>query len=101
MRKYFLAVLFLLAGAGAAAAADTRVEIRNFHFAMDVTVPAGTIVTWTNRDDEPHTVTSVDGQFRSPALDQDQSYSFRFEKPGIYRYVCSVHPQMTATVTVK
>jgi len=50
---------------------------------------------------EPHTVTSVDGLFRSGALDENYSFSFKFEKPGVYKYTCSIHPRMMATVTVK
>jgi plastocyanin len=92
--------LFLLS-AVSAAAADTMVTIKNFNFAMDVTVAPGSIVTWKNLDGEPHTVASADGLFRSPALDQNDSYSFKFDKPGVYKYICSIHPRMRATVTVK
>ena len=92
--------LFLLSGVSAQAA-DTTVAIKNFNFAMDVTVTPGSTVTWKNLDGEPHTVASADGLFRSPALDQNDSYSFKFDKPGIYRYICSIHPQMRASVIVK
>jgi plastocyanin len=96
----FAFVLFLLSGLSASAA-DTTVTIKNFMFAMDVTVTPGSTVTWTNLDGEPHTVASADGLFRSPALDQNDSFSFKFEKPGVYKYICSIHPKMRATVTVK
>jgi len=96
----FAFVLFLLSGLSASAA-DTSVTIKNFMFAMDVTVTPGSTVTWTNLDGEPHTVASADGLFRSPALDQNDSFSFKFEKPGVYKYICSIHPKMRATVTVK
>jgi plastocyanin len=96
----FAFVLFLLSGLSASAA-DTSVTIKNFSFAMDVTVTPGSTVTWTNLDGEPHTVASADGLFRSPALDQNDSFSFKFEKPGVYKYICSIHPKMRATVTVK
>ena len=101
MRSLMLGFVLLLTGASAAIAADATVAIQNFHFAMDVTVTPGSTVTWTNLDGEPHTVASADGLFRSPALDQKDSFSFKFEKPGIYKYICSIHPQMRATVTVK
>jgi len=52
-------------------------------------------------DGEPHTVASRDGLFRSTALDQNDTFQFKFDKPGIYKYVCSIHPKMMATVTVK
>jgi plastocyanin len=93
--------LFLLSGLAPAHAADTIVTIKNFDFAMDVAVTPGSTVTWKNLDGEPHTVVSAEGLFRSPALDQNDSFSFKFEKPGVYKYICSIHPKMRATVTVK
>lgn len=100
MNKLITATLLLVASAGAQAA-DATVTIKNFMFAMDVTVTPGSTVTWKNLDGEPHTVASLDGVFRSKALDEGDSYSFKFEKPGVYKYICSIHPGMTATVTVK
>jgi plastocyanin len=92
----------LIASSATAFAADATVTIKNFDFApMSLTVSAGTTVTWKNLDGEPHTVASTDGVFRSGALDQNDSFSFTFAKPGTYRYVCSIHPKMVATVTVK
>jgi len=81
--------------------APPEVTIDNFSFApANLTVPAGTTVTWTNRDDVPHTVASEDGTFRSHALDTDEKFSYTFTKPGTYSYFCSVHPRMTAKVVV-
>ena len=104
--RNFLLVLMLLAASPMTAlaqdAAPVTVVIKDFDYApMDVAIPAGGSVTWTNRDGEPHTVTSVDGLFRSGALDQDQSFTFTFAKPGTYAYLCSIHPKMRATVTVR
>lgn len=100
---FALAFTLVVSGVPAAQAEPTAtVTIKNFDYApMALTVNAGTTVTWKNLDGEPHTVTSVDGAFRSPALDEGDSFSFTFAKPGTYRYVCSIHPQMMATVTVK
>jgi len=100
MRAALFAFVLLLTGISAAAA-DTKVAIKNFSFAMDVTVTPGSTVTWTNLDGEPHTVASADGLFRSPALDQNDSFSFKFDRPGVYAYICSIHPKMRATVTVR
>ncbi|MFI4868680.1 MAG: cupredoxin family copper-binding protein [Steroidobacterales bacterium] len=78
------------------------IAIRNFMFApMSLEVPIGTTVSWTNYDPEPHTIRSVDDTFRSGALDQNESFSFRFDKAGSYKYTCSIHPQMVATIVVK
>jgi plastocyanin len=101
MRSALFAFVMLLTGVSAATADDATVTIKNFMFAMDVTVTPGSTVTWKNLDGEPHTVTSADGLFRSPALDENDSFSFKFDKPGVYKYICSIHPKMRATVTVK
>ena len=98
------AVLAGGAPAQIAATAPDAVTIDNFAFGpAAITVVAGTKVTWTNRDDEPHTVVSADDPkvFKSGALDTDDSFSFTFDKPGTYRYFCSIHPHMTGTVVVK
>jgi len=86
----------------AQAETPSAVVIKNFMFSpMALTVKSGSTVTWKNLDGEPHTVASVDGLFRSPALDQNDSFRFTFDKPGVYKYICSIHPKMKATVTVK
>lgn len=83
-------------------AAATKITIDNFSFTpADVTVPIGTTITWVNHDDVPHTVVSNDKKFKSKALDTDDTFSFTFTQGGTYEYYCSVHPKMTAKVTVK
>jgi amicyanin len=79
-----------------------RVMIDNFSFApATLTVPAGTKVTWTNRDDVPHNVISVDKKFASPVLDTDEEFSYSFTNPGTYEYYCSIHPKMTGKIVVQ
>ena len=81
-----------------------EVKIDNFSFGpVTLTVPAGTTVTWTNRDDIPHTVVSTDDPktFKSKVLDTDEKFSFTFNKPGTYSYFCSIHPKMTGKVIVQ
>jgi plastocyanin len=86
----------------AQAQAGSEVKIDNFSFGpTTVTVPAGTTVTWTNRDDIPHTVVSDDKVFKSKVLDTDEKFSFTFAKPGTYPYFCSIHPKMTGKVVVQ
>lgn len=96
----------LAAGADASSPAKAtmfQVEIRNFAFApRTLTVPAGTRVVWTNRDDEPHLITSAGGAFAaSHALDTSDSYAITFTKPGTYAYYCSIHPMMVGTIIVQ
>jgi amicyanin len=84
--------------------AITEVKIDNFSFTpVTLTVTAGSTVTWTNRDDIPHTVVSADDPkaFKSKVMDTDEKFSFTFTKAGTYTYFCSVHPKMTGTVVVK
>ncbi len=66
-----------------------------------LTVPAGTTVTWTNKDEEPHNVVAEDGAFRSPGMDAQGTFSHQFTKAGTYTYVCGIHPFMKATVVVR
>jgi len=80
---------------------STEVHIDNFTFAPGVlTVAAGTRVTWTNRDDMPHTVTSTKKAFASPALDTGEKFTHSFTTPGEYSYYCTIHPSMTGKVMV-
>ena len=79
-----------------------EVKIDNFSFGPAVlTISAGTTVTWTNRDDIPHTVVSNDGVFKSKVLDTDDKFSYTFAKAGTYPYFCSIHPKMTGKVVVQ
>ncbi len=89
--------------AHAGAAEELKVKIDNFTFEPEVLiVKAGTTVTWTNVDDIPHTVASkTPKQFKSKALDTDDSFSFTFTEPGTFEYFCSLHPHMTATIKVE
>ncbi len=82
--------------------ANTEIKIDNFSFGpQTVTVPVGATVTWTNRDDIPHTVVSTEGVFKSKVRDTDEKFSYTFMKAGTYPYFCSVHPKMTGLVVVK
>ncbi|HEY2780920.1 MAG TPA: cupredoxin family copper-binding protein [Steroidobacteraceae bacterium] len=83
-------------------AVPNSIEVRDFMFMpTTITVNAGDQVTWVNKDDEPHTVVSDTGMFRSGAMDTDESFSFKFDKPGTYHFTCSIHPRMVGTVVVK
>jgi len=80
----------------------SAVTIDNFSFSpASITVPVGTTLTWTNRDDIPHTVVSNDKKFKSKALDTDEKFSFTFTEPGTYPYFCSIHPKMVGKVVVE
>ena len=80
----------------------TTVVIANLAFDPPaITIPTGTTVAWTNDDAPPHTVTSTDGAFDSGILDPGGSFSFTFNEPGTFDYICQLHPQMQGTVTAE
>jgi plastocyanin len=83
-------------------AAASAVKIDNFSFGpQTITVPVGATVTWTNRDDIPHTAVSTDGVFKSKVMDTDEKFSYTFTKAGTYAYYCTIHPKMTGQVVVQ
>ena len=78
------------------------VVLKNFMFSpMSLTIKAGSTVTWKNLDGEPHTVVNDSGLFRSSALDQNDTYKYTFDKPGVYKIFCGIHPNMKETITVQ
>ena len=100
------ALLLSAASPGSSAKApqptSAEVKVDNFSFGpTSLTVAVGTTVTWTNRDDIPHTVVSTDKVFKSKVLDTDEKFSFTFDKAGTYPYFCSIHPKMTGSVVVQ
>ncbi|HEY2473916.1 MAG TPA: cupredoxin family copper-binding protein [Candidatus Cybelea sp.] len=96
-----LLLSLLLATAGAPSMAPA-VQIKNDAFVPpSVTVAAGQSVTFTNNDDDAHTVTATDGSFDSKGLDTNGSWHHTFVKPGVYKYFCELHPFMKGTIVVK
>jgi plastocyanin len=103
-----IAIALLVAGSPVVKANDqpsgatAAVNIDNFVFGpQTITVPVGATVTWTNKDDIPHTSVSTDGVFKSKVLDTDETFSYKFEKAGTYPYYCTIHPKMTGKVVVQ
>ena len=99
--------LFALAGEmkndDSTSSKQNRIEIKDFAFnPQTLTVKSGEKVTWINRDEEPHTIVSVEKQFKkSTALDTEQEFTITAGAPGTYTYFCSVHPKMTGTIVVE
>lgn len=76
-----------------------EIEIKDDEFFPDIiTISAGDSVTWENSDAYNHTVV---GSFLNGELDGNESYSFTFEEPGTYEYVCTLHPGMEGTIIVE
>lgn len=91
-----------LAEPAGAQAETVEIAIMGYEFtpaALEIEV--GTTVVWTNHDSAPHNVISTDGgPLSSPTLQTGESYSYTFTEPGTYAYYCSIHPDMTGTITV-
>lgn len=88
--------------AGGAPSASNEVAIDGFMFMPDsIEVPAGTTVTWTNQEAPEHSIQDGADLFpESEALGQGMSFSFTYDTPGSYPYVCGIHPYMKGTVVV-
>ena len=86
-----------------ARAAQTHVvTIVDFRFApADLTVAVGDTVTWTNDDGAAHTATATGGAFDSGNLEPGEAFSFTFASAGEYPYLCTYHPEMTGTISVR
>ncbi|TCN35576.1 cupredoxin-like protein [Kribbella orskensis] len=78
------------------------VEIKDFMFTpMTLTVAVGTTVTWKFDDSTQHTVTADDNSFASSPMSNGQTFTHTFSAAGTVAYHCSIHPEMTGTITVK
>src|SRR5215204_1423497 len=108
-RLLYLAILstaaMLISAPAASAQDEMTVSIQDFFFDPDqLNVAPGTTVTWVNEGEAPHTVTSTDGkELDSATLQPGDTYSFTFKDDDAgetYAYQCTIHPQMTASVTV-
>jgi len=102
MTKFLLpavaaAALFAAACGGSGASSDpvatTEVSMaKSYVFEPKVIkIEAGETVTWTNDDNFTHTV-QVDG-LEDHKVEQDESVSITFDRPGTYHYVCTLHRQ--------
>ena len=78
------------------------ISIKDFAFGPStLAVSVGETVTWTNNEDGiGHTTTSDDGVWQSGTLNPGDTFEFTFTEAGTFTYFCSIHPSMTATVTV-
>jgi plastocyanin len=100
-----LCAAFVMPATFAAAAQSAHavdLNIAKFAFTpKEITIAPGTKITWTNRDETPHTVTSNDKSFASKGLDTDDKFEHTFVSEGDFNYICTVHPFMTGVVHVR
>jgi plastocyanin len=81
------------------------VDMKDIQFVpKDITVEAGTTITWTNSDQVPHTVTKEGGpggDFDSGNVEPGGTFELTADVPGKINYVCTIHPGQAGTITVK
>lgn len=78
-----------------------EVWITNYAYnPSSITISVNTTVTWTNKDQVDHTVTSNSGLFNSGQISTGGTFSYKFTTTGSYPYTCSDHTYMTGTVVV-
>ena len=91
-------------GPATSSLASTSVQIhaRDHSFTTpDIEVDAGTTVQWHNEGGTTHNlVRKLGGATVSEDLTPGQTESATFAEPGTYEYYCTIHPEMTGTVTV-
>ena len=93
-------------GGGATASACPNgavvIHMKNIQFdPKTATAKVGQQVCWINDDDVQHDAVADDGQFKSQLFSQGQTFTTKVTKAGKISYVCTVHPNMTATLDVK
>ena len=79
-----------------------QVFMQNLMFnPTSITVAVNATVTWTNKDNVGHNVTSDSGWFASSTIDPGNTYSHQFTAAGTYQYRCTIHQNMNGTVIVR
>ncbi len=78
-----------------------EVQMQNMAFSpSSITISVNTTVTWTNKDNVDHNVTSSSGLFSSGTIKSGGTYSHEFTSMGTYNYSCTLHSNMNGTVIV-
>ncbi len=68
----------------------------------NISVPRGAQVTWVNDDNVDHTATEKDNtSWDTQIVHYGASKTIKFDSPGTFRYYCTIHPYMVATLTVR
>ena len=86
----------------ASSGGGVQIKMQNIQFAPKATtVKVGQKVTWTNDDTTDHNVTADSGaDFKSKDFGNGATFEFTPDKAGTIKYVCTIHPGMTATLNV-
>ena len=65
----------------------------------EITIAAGTIITWTNNNDVAESVTDKSGHFDG-IISSNGTYSYLFSTPGTFQYFSRMNPTMTGKIIV-
>jgi len=85
----------------AAASGQAKITIKNFAFGAPLTVAPGTKIEVENEDTAGHDVSSDDGLFKTPTLQQGEKATFTApNKPGTYKFSCTIHANMAGIGTL-
>ena len=99
-----VAVAVAVSGPSASAATGKSVVVRDIKFNPgNLTIRRGSTVTWRFQDETTkHNVISRGAKrFKSSPVKGSGTYSVRFTRPGVYRYVCTLHIGMKGAITVR
>jgi plastocyanin len=78
------------------------IHMHDIQFApKTATAKVGDKVCWTNDDDVQHDAQADNGSFKSSLFGKGETFTTTVSKAGDVAYVCTVHPNMTATLKVK
>jgi len=82
---------------------DVLIDIKDYKYIpANISVPRGATVTWVNDDKVQHTATEKAGSaWDTQVIHEGQGVKITFDRPGTYQYFCTIHPYMTATLTVR
>lgn len=87
---------------GSAQPTEGVIAIRDFKYEVPASVKPGAMVTVTNSDSAPHTVTAKDEGGFDIEIPGGATVTFQApDAPGEYAIICSFHPQMAGTLAVK
>jgi plastocyanin len=88
--------------ASTATGASDTIQVKDFSFEPGtLTVAPGTKVTWDFDDVTAHNVTADNKAFASPTVNKGHTFSYTFNSPGTYNYICTIHQYMKGAITVK
>lgn len=78
------------------------VQISDFKFSPSILYATkGTTVTWTNNEGVSHQLLFKNLDIESKVLQKGDTFSFKFDSPGEYDYICKIHPSMNGKIIIE